>query len=256
MLLRSLLLACAASLLLVAAVPVRAQEPDAEPTAPGQAFDPPANAVRLSPKHDVWIDVKNKSVLVDGEVCLRDGQLEMFACPRGTKEHESVVSLKTRAYFVHAGLLAIGAKAGNVVKFDPEYAPAWGDKILIEVQWYEDGKLKKTRAQEWVQQVKTGKAMPYDWVFAGSGFWVDPENSERHYQAESGDFICVSNFPTATLDLPIESSQGNAGLLFSAFTEHIPPLKTPVRLVLTYEPSKKDADEKKAEPKDGAPTDN
>jgi hypothetical protein len=44
--------------------------------------------------------------------------------------------------------------------------------------------------------------------------------------------ICVSNFPSAMLDLPVESSQANTALLFSAFTERIPPIGTKVRMVL------------------------
>ena len=52
------------------------------------------------------------------------------------------------------------------------------------------------------------------------------------YLAEGGDLICVSNFPGAMLDLPIESSQATSDLLFEAFTEHIPPVGTKVRLVL------------------------
>ena len=50
--------------------------------------------------------------------------------------------------------------------------------------------------------------------------------------AESGDFICVSNFATAMLDIPVQSSQANDSLEFVAFTEHIPPLGTPVRMIL------------------------
>ena len=44
---------------------------------------------------------------------------------------------------------------------------------------------------------KTGKAMTYPWVFAGSRFWTDEETGKQYYQAEGGDFICVSNFGTA-----------------------------------------------------------
>ena len=43
--------------------------------------------------------------------------------------------------------------------------------------------------------------------------------------------MCVSNFPAATLDLPITSSQANESLLFETFTERIPPRGTPVELV-------------------------
>ena len=51
----------------------------------------------------------------------------------------------------------------------------------------------------------TGKNLNIDWVFAGSGFWKDEETGKQHYQANGGDFICVSNFPTATLDLPVHT---------------------------------------------------
>lgn len=188
---------------------------------------------RLSPKHDVWLDTKRKAVVIDGEVCLREGQLEMFACPKGTKEHESIVSLNCLPQDVHAGLLAAGAKTGTPVKFDPKYSPATGDVIDIYVLWRDaKGEKHQVKAQEWIKHAKTEKAMEYDWVFAGSGFWTDEETGQRHYQANGGDFICVSNFPTATLDLPVESSQANSELLFHAFTENIPPKGTKVRLVL------------------------
>jgi hypothetical protein len=50
--------------------------------------------------------------------------------------------------------------------------------------------------------------------------------------ADSGEMICVANFTTAMMDLPIESSQSREGLIFEAFTENIPPIRTKVRLVL------------------------
>jgi hypothetical protein len=49
--------------------------------------------------------------------------------------------------------------------------------------------------------------------------------------ADGGDFLCVSNFPTAMLDVPVSSS-AKGSLLFQAFTERIPREKTKVRLVL------------------------
>ena len=75
----------------------------------------PDGLVKLSKTGDVWLDTKRKAVVVDGQVCLREGQLEMFACPKGTKEHESIISLNSKAEEVHAGLLAAGAKPGSPV---------------------------------------------------------------------------------------------------------------------------------------------
>ena len=225
-------------------MPAAAQETKSKPAAAKPASipadveqvppPPPNTWTRLSRNHDIWLDAKKKQVIIDGEVCLREGQLELFACLSGTKEHESVVSLNCVAEQVHAGLLAIGAEQGTPVSFDPKYQPATGDVIDVYVTWTDEkGKAHTARAQDWVKYAKTGKAMEFDWVFAGSSFWTDEESGKKHYQANAGDLICVSNFPSALLDLPVESSQANASLLFVAFTEHIPPRGTKVRVVLT-----------------------
>jgi hypothetical protein len=218
-----------------ASVPRAEEEKGDKPAAEtGPSFGEPPGAKRLDPKVPVWIDVEKKLVIVDGAVCLREGQLEMFACLKGTKEHESVVSVGGKAYFVHAGLLAVGAKVGGPVQFDPKYVPASGTEVEVTVLWIDkDGKKHQVRAQEWIRNSETKKPMTFPWVFAGSGFWTDETEGRQYYLGESGDFICVSNFPSATLDLPIESSAANSALLFEAFTENIPAFETPVQVILT-----------------------
>jgi hypothetical protein len=207
----------------------------------GQDGNPAASAAgltKLSQTGAVWLDTKRKAVVVDGQVCLRAGQLEMFACPKGTKEHESIVSLNCQAQEVHAGLLAAGATPGTPVRFDPEYKPATGQIIDIYVLWKDaEGKKHQVRAQDWIKNTKTGKALEYNWVFAGSGFWKDDETGHEHYKANGGDLVCVSNFTTATLDLPVESSQANADLMFEAFTDRVPPRGTKVRVVFIPRPA-------------------
>jgi hypothetical protein len=196
---------------------------------------------RLAKDSAVWADVKNKRIIMEGEICLVRGQLEMFACPKETKEHESVVAIDGKAYVVHAGLLAIGAKVGAPVKFQPKYEPASGTRIDIYCFWTDnDGQKRSARAQDWVRNVKTKKPLEYHWVFAGSGFWteelVDDKTGKivprKHYLGDAGDFICVSNFASATLDLPVLSPQDNENLLYEAFTENIPPRGTKVTVVL------------------------
>ena len=193
----------------------------------------PKGAKRLSPHYDIWVDPKEKAVLIDGQVSLREGMLEMFACTRNTKEHESIVSANTKAYLAHAALLSLGAEPGSTARWVPKYQPPSGTEIEVLVRWVDErGKEHSARAQDWVKDIRTGKAMTHPFVFAGSSFWTDAETGKRNYQAEGGDFICVSNFSTAMLDIPVESSQANTDLAFEAFTERIPPLGAPVRLVL------------------------
>lgn len=197
-----------------------------------KTFGDPPGMTRVRRDARIWADAKKRMVVVDGYIALRVGQLEMFACPAGTKEHESVVGLFTKAYYVHASLLAIGAKVGAPVQWEPEYKAATGSEIKITVLWVDDqGKKKSADARSMIRELGTNKTMESNWVFAGSSMYKDPDTGEQRYLAESGDLVCVSNFATATLDVPHKSSQVNSGLMYLANTELIPPEETPVRLV-------------------------
>jgi hypothetical protein len=197
--------------------------------------DNPQKLARLHPTDPVWFDKEHKSVVVLTEVCQRKVTLEMFACLKGSKEHESILSVPTKAFVIHAGLLAAGAEPGNTVQFYPKYVPASGPEIEITVIWKDEkGKLQRARGQDWVRDFKTQKPMESPWIFAGSQFVKDEQTGQQFYRADGeGDLICVSNFPSAVLDLPIRSSDANAELMFECFTERIPPVGTPVTLVLT-----------------------
>jgi hypothetical protein len=180
----------------------------------------------------IWVDRKNRRVIVDGFIALRNGQLEMFACPAGTKEHESIVALFCKSQEVHTALLAAGAKQGKPTQFDP-YKPASGSTIKIKVLWKDaEGEKQCVRAQSWVRHVPTDAEMKFDWVFAGSGVYRDEDSGQTYYLADGGDLICVANFTSATLDLAVRSEDTNTGLAFTTFPDRIPKEGTPVRLVL------------------------
>lgn len=229
--------------LLVLATSTKAYEPAAEvpgtdvpvtPATPATPTDWPISTgwKRLSAEDAVWVHIKHKQVMVEGRVCLRKGVLEMFACPKRTKEHESVVAINARSQMVHTALLAVGAKPGHPVRYQPTYEPATGSEVAISVVWRDpEGKEQRTAAQQWIKNVKTNRPLEHTWVFAGSTFWKDPETGKHYYQAENGEMVCLSNFGTALLDLPVASPDANADLLFRANTERIPPVDTPVRLV-------------------------
>ena len=210
----------------------------ADPTAKPLAPDRHPELKRLSPTEEVWIDAKEKRVVVGGEIAISKGPIEFFACPHGTKEHESIVSTRSSARLVHAALLAIGLVPGKPVSFDPDYVAATGPAVRVAMRWTdENGTIRELPAQEWVRDTRTGKPMQEQWVFAGSAFWTDSSDGKEYYQADGGDLICLSNFPTAMLDLPIESSQSNEALLFDAFDGRVPPRGTRVEMILSATPA-------------------
>lgn len=197
-----------------------------------KTFSDPPECKKMVPDARIWIHRDEQAVIVDGYVCQRKAPLEMFACPIGSKEHESIVAVFAKSQYVHASLLAVGGIAGKPVSFEPKFTPASGSTIRVYALWYdEDGQTQATLAQNWICQTGTKKPMLWDWVFAGSKFYKDPETGTETYMGE-GELISVANFMTSTIDVAVKSDAANAGLAFETFTDRIPRRYTPVRLVL------------------------
>jgi hypothetical protein len=201
-----------------------------------QKDDPPKPAVKkIDVSKNVWVEVEGdkRRVFINAAVCERDALLEQLLCRTMTKEYEAVLAADIDAATVHFALTLAGAEAGSPVKFNPKYQAARGTVIKVYVQYEAKGKTVKVPAQQWIRHIKSKKELQHDWVFAGSRLFPDPDPQKPpHYEANDGDVICVANFPSAMLDLPIQSSNVNDDLEFEAFTERIPPVGTPVLVIL------------------------
>ncbi len=196
-------------------------------------FAPPPAAVALDPNNDLFVDRGTGRVYIDGYITLDRGPLEMFACPVGTKEHESVIAAFAKSSAVHAALLAAGAVPGAPVQFLPEFKPPTGTAVAVWVAWRdENGGFQIADARSFLSDSENQAPPVEAFVFAGSSLWTDPEDNRQYYSADSGDMICVSNFASAMLDVPFASTAENSGLAFEANTAAIPPRNTPVRLIL------------------------
>jgi hypothetical protein len=233
-------------------------------------YQAPPGAKQIGQQADLWVDMKSKRVYVDGYVAMQRGPLEMFACPVGSKEHESMIALFAKSSEVHAALLAVGASSGTPVRWEPEFAPPTGQTIAVWVMYRphepttepektptaentatnevssDDEPVEEFNpsdefhvvdARTWIRNVETQTELQEPWVFAGSVFWKDPEDGTEHYSADAGDMICVSNFASAMLDVPFQSSADAGNLMFEPFSERVPERGTPVRLVLVPQPA-------------------
>src|SRR5262245_17398932 len=86
--------------------------------------------VKVAPNvHVLVVNGKPKAVMVEAMVCLRKGLLEHLMCRRHTKEHEAILTAEVDARDIHKTLVAIGAKEGKPVQFQPKYAPPSGARI-------------------------------------------------------------------------------------------------------------------------------
>lgn len=187
--------------------------------------------VRMHPGYEVWLDTKEKQVIVGGRISVHDGMLEMFACPIDTKDHEAIISTISNAETIHIGLLAIGAMRGVPSYWTEEtgLVTAIGPVCNISVSWPSEGETKSVDARTFIRDAQTGKALEHEWVFCGSRIWINPKDArQREYQADFGDLICVSNFPSAMIDLNVESSSSDADRVYVANPETVPSPGHPV----------------------------
>jgi len=213
--------------------------------------DKPDNLNRLNPEQPVWVDLPDKQVVLQGEVCKAGYPLEFFAT-YGNRSYEAVVAVNVKPSIVHAGLLAVGAEPGHPAQVRREQVPDKGEQIIIipatgtevaiEVRWNDaHGKAQSCPAQRWIRNIKTRKELDSNWVFGGSLLVTDETTGKKYYQADSGELICVLSSPTAMLDLPIRSYGAIESRSFEAFAERLPPEGTPVTLLLKPMPSAKPA---------------
>ncbi len=218
-------------------------EPPPLPLPAAPKVDAMSTHTALLPDETLILETKpdgSKRLLVQCEVCLREGPLELFLCKTQSKEHESVLRTAVEAKFLHAALESCGAKPGAPVQFvnpkteQPEYKSASGSKIAVSVYFTRDGKPVTERAQEWIEDIRTKKPMEAEFVFAGSRLVAnsDKPNEPKVYTADLGDVISVSNKRDSMLDLPIRSTDADVDLLFAVRTEKVPPLGSKVWMIL------------------------
>lgn len=207
----------------------RAQLPPDNPFAPAPASRPAAAARNFA--EGVQIDWAQRRVIVDTQVCLREGALEFFACFAG-KEHESILRMNAPAVRVYQALGLVGVSPGRAAAWDEatgRYAAPSGDLVDLEVQWGDGAAARTESAWSWViesEYARSPAARP--WVFTGSERLPDGGLAADR----SGAGVALVNMPDALLALTRSHTLADAELWTLANTRAIPPVGTPVRLVL------------------------
>jgi hypothetical protein len=179
----------------------------------------------------VWIDWRAPAVHVQTRVVLRAGALEFLACWPG-KEHESIVRCDAAATHVYLALGLIGVQPGHPPRWNPEtgtFAPPAGGLVDIAFTWEEDGRKRTADAYEWLREVEYGRSpLPRPWIFAGSlrtaagGLATD----------QSGVGVALVDFADSLLCFSRRYPSRYGALWATAHTAALPPLDTPVRMVL------------------------
>ncbi len=208
--------------------PVSAQQ-----AAPPAAPAPPDKTLKLE---GLRLDVKNRRITIDAEVTAPTTALEFLLVRSGAKEYESVLRSKVKGSDLHAALLALGLMPGKPARWidqdqgDPRFAPPEGPAVSISLRWKDkQDKVHEQPASSWMAPAGRKKVnMPDRWVFIGSQFLPDG----RYWADVDGEIISVSNFASAVLDVPFESSNKEALMDFVSNAKAMPPAGTKVEMII------------------------
>ncbi|MEO0477265.1 MAG: YdjY domain-containing protein [Planctomycetota bacterium] len=235
---------------LLAVQTIHAQDAADKPAGDAKPVDPVAEAIKQLNEQDNGVTVNTDKNFVDVQatVCLRRGEfLEMFACTRDTREHESILVVDTKPSTMHLGLLLLGLEPGKPLSYDrnfdpPKLVPAEGPEVGVFIVLKADDIEREVPANQWVQDSKTKEMKENNtWVFAGSQF-VDFRD-QQVYQADlNGSAISLVNFGDDLLTLPNEFTDANEShnKVYVPRTQAIPKVGT--KVVIRLRPKVKDED--------------
>lgn len=207
------------------------RQADAQPSQPCQSTSRPALSGVRPFQHGVSIDWAQRAVYVDGHVVLRAGPIEFLACFPG-KEHESIICLDASATHIYVALGLIGLEPGHPPQWNDQrgrFGPPAGDLIDVALEWKDEDCRQTAPGFKWLRGFEFARP-PIDrpWVFAGSRRLQDGTLAADH----NGEGIAVVDKPDSLLALSRNHVSRDAELWAHAASVEIPPLHTPVRVVL------------------------
>ncbi len=186
---------------------------------------PQPESGRLLQQGSVQVDPVLRCVLVTGYVNQVEGAIELMACGPGGKVHESVLVLQVNPVDLQAALLLVGLQAGPPMP-DLGRGPPQGDRVLIWVQWEQDGRPYSLPLEQLAWEWRRERPLKVPgWVFTGSVF----ENGK--FKALAEESLIVSYWdPWAILN--IDSPLGADDEALTVNRDRVPPLHTPVTLLI------------------------
>lgn len=206
----------------------------------------------------IRLNIDERAIDVNATVCLHKGLLELVACTKGTKEHESIVALDARPVHIHTALLLFGARPGTPasrmvqgaegVRWIP-VKPA-GDRVQVSLVFPNaEGKVQEHPIQKFIafaQPKKIAGLAPAkikprrflaDYLFAGSHL-MKKGNGPKQYRCEqSGNVISISSFGDELLCLPEIHGHEDDGLFWEVNPQGLPAVGKPI--ILRLRPIKK-----------------
>ena len=210
------------------------------------------------------LDLNKKCIDLEATICLDDGLLELVACTKGSKEHESIVAVSARAMHIHTALLLLGANNGHpamrkqVGREKKRWinVPPKGDEIRVFlITTSATGKQIERPISDFIIRSKlrvdevdgTVIAAPNEakktavtakeqfsntFLFVGSHLRKTGKGPPQYLADSSGNVISIATFGDELLCLPFHETQENNALMWRIKPKSLPKAGTQVILRL------------------------
>jgi len=236
--------------------------PETKPTPAEKAADMPADLQAALEKLElpgVKINVKEWAVDVEATIALQAGLLELIACTKDTKEHESIIMIEAKPSHIHTALLLLGAKPGNpamrrIIGEDTEQPrfidiPPRGHPVDVYLI-FEKEPAKEHPISEFLipadhHDATVAETAPEDrekfpthtFLFAGSVLYGEGDAPKVYLADQSGSVISLATFGDELLCLPGVYDDANASLMWQANEDKLPEIGT--KTILRLRPQRK-----------------
>ena len=185
------------------------------------------------------VNVKTSKVYLDARVCMSSGILEYLMCLPHSFEHESIFVTKVRPELLHTSLLLIKAEPLPYKQRSDALKKLVKNpsRLKIEVQWLENGKIKRVTLEKLLIARSNKKKMTFAddrWFFAGSYFTKNNTYAANSHQSVISLLkhpASVIHYGASTED-PHYSDQSG----FEINDRLCPPTGTDVKLVFSVQP--------------------
>ncbi len=189
------------------------------------------------------VELLEDRVVVPGVTVLKQGALEFFAVFPGGKAHESVFVLTGRpaeegerveglGAALNSCLMAIGLRPGTPIRVLPggRTLPARGTPVSLAVEWEEEGKTVRVRAEDLLWDRERSRSMePGKFLYVGSWFHED-----GYVPDLTGDAVAVYSVRSCIIDL--NDPRAANDMIFVACGPRIPAEGTKVRMIFSAKP--------------------
>jgi acylphosphatase len=190
---------------------------------------------------------KERKIVLTGEISKAlgtydehlKGAVEYLICGRGGKEYESIVVVNSPAKEIVEAMGELGVKPGEPPSYDDkqdkDISPT-GPRVLLFVEWTQDGKTHQVRGEDLLYNVRTQQPMQHvAWIYSGSRLIPDLESEDENAMIPqaftANDIVALNHLDgSAVFQNPLpEAAVENTYKKNDAL---MPPLGTPVKVTI------------------------